>query len=243
MLAKSKYSLLVVAIILVFSVPGVFAVWTYASGVVDPVKVEIPAQLFDWLPGMGIEGDDDQSEVNISGTNHAVIIGTLIGKEGFVYGDGGGNTNDPNSGFNGKIADRIEDDYENIANVGVITGGNYKNWFPSLDSGGAKALSFVLQFAGDDLPAGKRYVFTFKTEDANRTNSGTNGNGVRIEVYRTTLIWNENAYNKYSETYGIWEQGSSEKGHAPVCQYIYDKNKTSYIIDCHYWEKGAVPAI
>lgn len=99
MFAKTKYSLLILAIVLVFSISGVFAVWVYSEGIITPVDTTIGVDLFEWLPGMGTEGDDQNSDINQAGTNHSAVIDAAVG----IKGDTKADLNSSNSAINKTI--------------------------------------------------------------------------------------------------------------------------------------------
>lgn len=99
MFAKTKYSLLTLAIILVFSISGVFAVWVYSEGVITPVDTTVGVDLFEWLPGMGTDGDDQNSDINEAGTNHSAVIDAAVGIKGNTKAD----LNSSNSAVNKTI--------------------------------------------------------------------------------------------------------------------------------------------
>ena len=229
MFAKTKYSLLILAIVLVFSISGVFAVWVYSEGVITPVDTTVGVDLFEWLPGMGTDGDNQNSDINQAGTNHSTVIDAVIGIKGSEKADLNSSNSAVNKTINKSLSDNTAGDINGHDN---LQGGVMKNVFPETTENLGLILQYrqlvngTMQMIND---GNTYYMFTFDTVE---TASGDEWSdkahvGELAVVWRTTL-------NKVD---GVWTRGVSEVGYAPKIVY----SGSTLTVDHTKWVRGAIP--
>lgn len=239
MFAKTKYSLLTLAIVLVFSISGVFAVWVYSEGVITPVDTTVGVDLFEWLPGMGggSEGDGTGDNLDSAGTNHNDIVEAIVPSITNPNTNSATNINNANSTLSQNITNFINQNKGSMKAQDKISAGNMKHLFPTTNSS-SRLVGFILQFGvvvNGDLQlfedGNRYYLFTFDTVEAANGDEWSDEDhvGELAVVWRTTL-------NKVD---GVWTRGVSEQGYAP--KIAGNKNKDGLSIDHHLWVKGEIP--
>ena len=239
MFSKTKYSLLVVAIALLFSISGVFAVWVYSEGVISPVDAIVGVDLFEWLPGMGggSEGDGTDDNLDSAGTNHNEIVEAIVPSITNPNTNSATNINNANSTLSQNITNFINNKKGSMSGQDSISGGNMKHLFPTADSS-SRLVGLILQFGvvvNGNLQlfedGNLYYLYTFDTvETANGDEWSDKAHiGELAVVWRTTI-------NKVD---GVWTRGVSEQGYAP--KIAGNKNKDGLSIDHHLWVKGEIP--
>ena len=236
--SKNKIVLLVIAFVL--SITGVFGAWTYAEGVIEPVTTIVDISLFEWLPGMGTDDDDEGGDnLDSAGTNHNDIIIALVPD---VTNSSTQTNLNTNSVLVQNIKNYLNNDKNSISGQDSITGGNMKHLFPSAD-GSSRLVGLIIQFGitvvgadgkDDVVPINNGntyYVFTFDTVESQNGDEWSNNKhvGELAVVWRTTL-------NKVN---GEWTRGVSEQGYAP--KIAGNKNKDGLSVDHHKWVKGEIP--
>ena len=237
MFSKTKYSLLVVAIALLFSISGVFAVWVYSEGVITPVDTTVGVDLFEWLPGMGggSEGEGTDDNLDSAGTNHNDIVEAIVPSITNPNTNSATNINNANSTLSQNITNFINNKKGSMSGQDSISGGNMKHLFPTANSS-SRLVGLILQFGvvvNGNLQlfedGNLYYLFTFDTvETANGDEWSDNDHiGELAVVWRTTI-------NKVD---GVWTRGVSEVGYAP--KIVYSGNTLT--VDHHLWVKGEIP--
>lgn len=229
MFAKTKYSLLILAIVLVFSISGVFAVWVYSEGVITPVDTTVGVDLFEWLPGMGTDGNNQNSDINKAGTNHSAVIDAAVGIKGNKKADLNSSNSAVNKTINNLLGDNTAGDINGHDN---LQGGAMKNVFPET----TENLGLILQFR--QLVNGTMqminngntyYMFTFDTVESANGDEWSD----KAHVGELAVVW-RTALNKVD---GVWTRGVSEVGYAP--KIVYSGNTLT--VDHHLWVKGEIP--
>ncbi|MBQ9715887.1 MAG: hypothetical protein IJV77_05720 [Clostridia bacterium] len=227
-LSKIRYSWIVIAIALLFSVSGVFAAWVYAEGIISPVDTTLDIELFEWLPGMG----DDSTEQDQAGTNHATLIQAVVDTEG---DKNDASLNNSKSAISKTLGNLLAGNSSGeLDGKDTIQGGHIKKVFPEVGTGN---MGLILQFKQKDEngvlqlinDGNTYYMFTFETTDW-----PSNSSAVAEHVGQNTEVW-RTAINKEGS---LWVQGSSEKGYAPKMRYDGGNTLT---IDHTLWVKGEIP--
>lgn len=161
-----RFLLPLIALLLVFSVGGVYATWLYAEQSPAPVEqfVDLSLQVFDYppeeiLPG----GENEDPEI---GQNHLALIDLIL--------------NDPDYGLNygskKVLHDYLEDEGAVYSNQ-KVSGGNLRHLLNPTDN--THKMYYCLEKVSDTV----YYAYTFSMDEL----STAGGSTVEIVAFRTVL--------------------------------------------------------
>lgn len=164
---------LALALVLLLTVGGVYATWSFTLGYTEPKSQDVGVSLsvFDYppeqiLPGGGDNTDDDDEEVNINNTNHYTLIDLLLNADK-SYGL------NQNNSF---LYELLEVDTLMYSNQHV-TGGNLK--FVLDDKTNTSGLYYCVEMISEI----ECYAYTFAKADL----ATAGGSVVEIPAYKTIL--------------------------------------------------------
>ena len=180
-LNKFKFVLIILAVVFVVSVPGVFAVWTYASGQVNPVIITSLVSLseFDYQSSSGtieeafknalndlttynsIKGAFDGGKTVISSADNGSLINSIFGSNPVLT------INGQTVEINSILIQRANVDGSNTG----ADGANEYTLYLVADSN-VYAMSFSGERAGNWDQLGQTYIGTMEQTDVNNLNVG-----------------------------------------------------------------------
>ena len=164
-ISTSKYLVLLLALLLIASVSGVFAVWRYANGPVGSQFDNIGLILseFVWAPEEILPEDESLGE------DYLQLLDSILNNNKMGLNSGKGDT------FEDSVRQHVVLHWDQN-----IQGGNLKHLKDFL-TGGARELDYVMYYISDT----EFHVYMFENDDVDQ---GTL-NVTQIKVYKTILIY------------------------------------------------------
>ena len=205
-----KFLLPLMALLLVFSVSGVYATWIYVEIPLDPAEQQIGLSLleFDYTPEEILPGGDNEApEI---GQNHLALIDLILNDRNYGL----------NYGSKTTLHDYLEDKGVVYSNQ-KVSGGNLRHLLNPTDN--THNMYYCLEKVSDTV----YYAYTFSMDDL----STAGGSTVEIVAYRTvfekTDQWNATtSHYGYARTRTLRDLGASA-----------DSNAIPYSIDMSTWHK------
>lgn len=184
---------LVLALVLLLTVGGVYATWTYTLGYTEPKSQELGVSLsvFDYPPDEILPGGDQNDEPVTPGANHFALIDLILNESNKGYG--------LNYSDNVLLHQYLRSDRVIYSNQNV-QGGNLK--FLLDDKNNTQGLYYCIKWVSDT----EYHVFTFSKDDL----ATAGGSAVEIAAYKTILKKNTKweattSYLGYALTYSLYD--------------------------------------
>ncbi len=203
-----KYLLPLIALLLVFSVSGVYAIWLYAESPLDPAEqpLGLALSVFDYsaeevLPG----GENEDPEI---GQNHLALIELILNDSDYGL----------NNGSKTVLHDYLEKEGAVYSNQ-KVSGGNLRHLLNPTDN--THMMYYCLEKVSDTV----YYAYTFSMDEL----STAGGTSVEIVAYRTVFEKTDQwaatiSHHGHARTRTLSDLGTSA-----------DPNAIPYSIDMSTW--------